>query len=248
MIKAIIIDDEPDIRDMHRMMLEDNFPEVEIVGESGEVNQGIELIQSKQPQIVLLDIEIEGGTGFNILQQCKPYDFKVIFITAFDKYGIKAIKFSAFDYILKPVNEFEFTNAVQNAINSINTEGTTIQYQTLLDSYYKRTPFNRVVLRTASTMYLTNIEEIFYCQSDNSYTTFYIKDKQPVTVSRNIKEYSEMFEEYNFVRPHQSYLVNLQWIDKVDKTDGGFIVMQNGKEIPIATRRMQGLMQKLSLI
>lgn len=246
MIKAVIIDDEPEIREINRRLLSDNFTEVEIVGEADSVESGVELIQNLQPQLVLLDIDIKGGTGFHILQKVKPYNFALIFITAFNDYAIKAIKFSALDYILKPVNETEFCAAVQSAIQSIENSQIENQVNNFFDHYERKTQSKKIVLKTSDSIYLLDISEIIYCVSDNSYTTFYIKDKKEIVVSKGIKEYEKLLESYNFFRPHQSYLVNLHFIHKIDKTDGGSIVLKNNKEIPVSFRRKQALMDIFS--
>lgn len=246
MIKAVIIDDEPEIREINRRLLADNFTEVEIVGEADSVESGVELIQNMQPQLVLLDIDIKGGTGFHILQKVKPYNFALIFITAFNDYAIKAIKFSALDYILKPVNETEFCAAVQSAIQSIENSQIENQVNNFFDHYERKTQSKKIVLKTNDSIYLLDISEIIYCVSDNSYTTFYIKDKKEIIVSKGIKEYEKLLESYNFFRPHQSYLVNLHFIHKIDKTDGGSIVLKNKKEIPVSFRRKQALMDIFS--
>ena len=246
MIKAVIIDDESALRELNINLLKDNFPQITVVGEADSVDSGIKLIQNTKPDIVLLDIEIKGGTGFNILQKVKPYCFKLVFITAFNHFAIKAIKFSAIDYILKPINEFEFVNAIENAIQSIETNNMEKQVNNLFDHYEKKTQLKKIVLRTCEAMHIIDVSEIIYCQSDNTYTTFYLIDGKKILVSKPIKEYTELLEEFNFLRPHQSYLVNLNCVKKIDKTDGGFIIMNNGREIPISSRRKQSLMQILS--
>ncbi len=246
MIKAVIIDDEQSLREVNRSLLNDNFPQIKVVGEADSVDSGIELIQKTQPDIVLLDIEINGGTGFNILQKVKPYNFKLVFITAYNQFAIKAIKFSAIDYILKPINEFEFVNAIENAITGIKTKDMEKQVNNFFEHYEKKTQSKKIVLRTTEAMHIIDVSDIIYCKSDNTYTTFYLLDKKKILISKPIKEYAEILEDYNFLRPHQSYLVNLNCIKKVDKTDGGFIIMNNGSEIPISSRKKQSLMQVLS--
>ncbi|MGD9992304.1 MAG: LytR/AlgR family response regulator transcription factor [Salinivirgaceae bacterium] len=245
MIKAILIDDEKELRQMSRMLLSQNFPTIEIVGEADSVQTGIDLIQLTKPNLVFMDIEINGGTGFNILQQVKPYSFKLIFVTAFNQFAIKAIKFSAIDYILKPVNEYEFINAVENAIQSIESQHLNAQLANFFEHYEKKTQSKKIVLRTSEAMHIVDIAEIIYCKSDNSYTTFYLHQQKEILVSKSIKEYTNLLEEFNFIRPHQSFLVNLNFIKKVDKTDGGFLILNNGSEIPISTRRKQSLMHIL---
>ncbi|MCU4155608.1 response regulator transcription factor [Carboxylicivirga sp. A043] len=248
MIKAVIIDDDAQMRELNARLLKDNFPHVNIVGEADGVEAGIQLITNEQPNLVLLDIEIKGGTGFNVLQQVKPYNFKVIFITGFNDFAIKAFKFSAIDYILKPVNEFEFTQAIERALSQINADEAEQQYDTFLDHYEKKTQSKKIVLRTAEAMHLVDIASIMYCKSDNSYTTFELEDGNSIIVSKPMKEYAALLEEYHFVRPHQSFLVNLHFIKKIDKSDGGFVILNNKKEIPVSARRKQTLLNSLENI
>lgn len=242
MIRAIIIDDEPDIREINRRLLSDNFSDIEVVGEADSVESGVALIQTKKPQLVLLDIDIKGGTGFHILQKVHPYNFAIIFITAFNEFAIKAIKFSALDYILKPVNEVEFCIAIKNAVESIESKQLETQVNNFFEHYEKKTQSKKIVLKTSDSIHLVDISDIMYCISDNSYTTFYIRDKKEIIVSKSLKEFENLLSVYNFFRPHQSYLVNLHCIDKIDKTDGGSIILNNKKEIPVSYRRKQALL------
>jgi two-component system LytT family response regulator len=248
MIKAVIIDDDAQMRELNGRLLNDNFPDINIVGEADGVESGIELISLKQPDLVLLDIEIKGGTGFNVLQKVKPYNFKLIFITGFNDFAIKAFKFSAIDYILKPVNEFEFTQAVERALTQISSEDAEKQYDNFLEHFEKKTQSRKIVLRTAEAMHLVDIANIMYCKSDNSYTTFIMDNANDIIVSRAMKEYAPLLDEFGFVRPHQSFLVNVKFINKIDKSDGGFVILNNGKEIPVSARRKQALFVALEQI
>lgn len=245
MVRIVIIEDELNLREINRMLLVDNFPDVEIVGEAGRVDEAVTLIKTEKPDLVLCDIELEDGNCFQVLQKCKPYNFRPVFITAFNQYAIKAIKFSAIDYILKPVNEYEFCDAIQRAIDQLGKNSSEIQTENLLAHTNYSNSCKKVVLRTSDAMHLVAVEEIVYCKSDNSYTTFFLHDKKEITVSKSIKEFAELFSDYDFLRPHQSFLVNLNSITKIDKTDGGFIIMTNGAEIPISTRRKQLIFDQL---
>lgn len=246
MIKAVIIDDNPEIRYTNRKLLSEYFIEIELVGEADSVDTGYDLIRNTNPDIVLLDIEIIGGTGFQLLQKLKPYTFKLIFITAFDNFALKAIKFHAIDYILKPVNASEFQEAVQNTIDLIHKNfNTSEQNGDFLRGLKQKSDPQKIVLRTSNAMHLINISDILFCKNDNSYTTFYLCKGEKVMVSKGIVFYETLLKESGFIRPHQSYLVNLQHIKKVDKTDGGFIILDTGAEIPISSRRKKDLIQLL---
>lgn len=226
-------------------MLQSNFSQIEIVGEAGTVEDAVQVILSTKPDIVLLDIELKDGNCFQVLHKCKPYKFKPIFITAYNQYAIKAIKFSAIDYILKPVNEYEFCNAVELAIGQLNDDKEGVRIDNFHKHYTDKTETKKIVLRTSDALHVIPIKDILYCNSDNSYTTFHICDCRKIVVSKSLKDYCTLLEEFQFIRPHQSYLVNINAISYIDKTDGGFIIMSNGKEIPISSRRKQVILEAI---
>ncbi|MDY0103040.1 MAG: LytTR family DNA-binding domain-containing protein [Lentimicrobium sp.] len=249
MIKAIIIDDEIAMQAINSRLLSEYFPEIKLAGTANSIQSGFELIRAEDPDLVLLDIELSDGTGFQLLQKLQPYNFKVVFITGFDSFGIKAIKYSALDYLLKPVNETEFQLAIQRAIKLIEkNESVLPQLEVLLDSFKQEMHSKKIVLRTAEAMHIIDILDIFFCKSDNSYTTFYFENDEPIIVSKSLKEYESLLVDFNFFRPHQSYLVNLNHIKKVDKSDGGFIIMKNKKEIPVSMRQMKNLIGLLEAL
>jgi len=188
MIKAVIIDDEPAMQEVNSRLLADYFPGIKLMGKADSVETGVRLIQTVEPDLVLLDIEIKGGSGFQILQQLRPYKFKVVFITAFDNYAIKAIKFSAHDYIMKPVNETEFQQAIQRTLADIekNTDDQ-VQTDILMDSFRKEIQSKKLVLKTIDSLHIIDISDILFCQSDNSYTTFYFENNERIVVSKSIK-------------------------------------------------------------
>ena len=247
MIKAVVIEDDSGIRELNKSLIKEYFSQkIEVVGEADSVETGIDLIKKRQPELVLLDIEIKGGSSFQILQQLRPYHFKIIFITAFNEYALKAIKFSAIDYIVKPINEVEFQQAIQNVIQLIEScKNTQPQTENLLESYKKETQLKKIVLRTADALHIVDLAEVMYCKSDNSYTSFYVESGEKIMVSKGIRDYADLLSEYGFFRPHQSYLVNLNFVKKVDKTDGGFIIMKNAVEIPLSTRQKKNLINLL---
>lgn len=246
MIKAIIIDDNPETRATNRKLLGEYFIEIEVVGEAESVRDGYSLIQRTNPHLVLLDIELTDGSGFQLLQKLVPYTFKVIFITAFNHFALKAIKFHAIDYILKPVNATEFQVAVQSTLELINKDlSTAEQNEHFLQSINPNCGSGKIMLRTVNALHLVNIEDILYCKNDNSYTTFYFRSDEKIMVSKGIVFYDEILAESGFFRPHQSYLVNIKHVKKLDKTDGGFVILDSGDEIPISARRKKSLIQIL---
>lgn len=248
-IKAFIVDDDPGIRATNRKLLKEYFSDIELVGEADAVDLAFELINELKPHLVLLDIEIKGGTGFQLLQKLKPYSFKVVFITGFNDFGIKAIKFNALDYILKPVNAVEFQSAIESAVELISKDmNTGEQAEHFLQSFTQNTHSKKLMLRTTNALHLVSISDILYGKNDNSYTTFYLVSGEKIMVSKGIVFYEEILSESGFFRPHQSYLVNLDHVKRLDKSDGGFIILDSDVEIPVSSRRKKGLINILENI
>lgn len=245
MIKAVIIDDEACFREMIQFLLKDYFPDVEVIAEAEGVDDAIDAIESHFPDLVFLDIEIVGGTGFHVLQKLKNRNFKLIFITAFNEFAIQAIKFSAVDYILKPINEFEFKAGVEKAIQEIEKQEKLSPLDQLFSNYQGKAE-KKLVLRTVQDIHVVNVSEIIRCQADNAYTTFFLTSGEKILVSKGIGEYVELLENYGFIRPHQSHLVNLDFIKKLDKSDGGFLILKDKTEVPVSMRRRQQINDILS--
>ncbi len=247
MIKAVIIDDEPAMQQVNSQLLNEYFPAIKLAGIADCIEKGAELILKENPDLVLLDIELNDGTGFQMLQKLKPYNFKVVFITGFQSFAIKAIKFSALDYIVKPVNETEFQQAIQRAVELIEKEeNSDAQLNVLMSSLQNENRNKKLVLRTAESLHVVDVADIYFCKSDNSYTTFHFRDNEKILVSKSLKDYENLLSDYGFYRAHQSFLVNLNHIKKVDKSDGGFIIMKNKKEVPVSMRQMKKLVSLLS--
>lgn len=243
MIKAIIVEDDPGIRATNKRLLTDYFSEIELVGETDTIGEAYTLIQEEKPELVLLDIELKDGSGFQLLQKLKPFTFKVVFITAFDNYAIKAIKFNAIDYVMKPVNAVEFEHAVKSAIGLINKEiHGSEQTEILLRQVNQKTQTKKITLRTTEALHLVNTDDILFAKSDNSYTTFHLANMEKILVSKGIVFFEEILAELNFFRPHQSYLVNLQHVKRIDKSDGGFVILDSGHELPVSLRRKKALL------
>lgn len=245
MIKTVIIDDESCFREMIQMLLEDYFPDIKVVAQAESVEEAIQAIEEQQPELVFLDIEIKGGTGFHVLHKLKNRDFKLIFITAFNEFAIQAIKFSAIDYILKPINEFEFKGGVERAMQEIEKFENSGSLDLLLNNFRSNTD-KKLVLRTAQEMFVVNIGDLVRCVADNAYTTFHLDSGEKIMVSKGIGEYAELLASFGFVRPHQSHLVNLNYIKKLDKTDGGFLILKDKTEIPVSSRQKPLLIELLN--
>lgn len=240
-----VIDDEKNITDLYKSVINKRIPECTKILEADSVSSGVKLLNNDNPDIVILDIDLKDGTGFDLLQSVKPYNFSLIFSTAFNEYAIRAIKFSALDYILKPIDDDELCNAIEKAVNLREKTNIERQLKNFFDHYEKKSNSKKLVLKTAGEFNIVDVADIVYCQSDNSYTTFNFNTGEIIIVSKGMKEYEEILAPYNFFRPHTSYLVNLNYVKKLDKSDGGFLILKTGKEIPVSTRKKSKLLQFL---
>jgi two-component system LytT family response regulator len=245
MIKAVIIDDESCFREMIQLLLDDYFPEIKVVAQAESVDEAVRAINDQHPELVFLDIEIKNGTGFHVLQKLNHHDFKLIFITAFNDFAIQAIKFSAIDYILKPINEFEFKAGVERAVEAIERKESNDPIGHLMNNY-KGVTDKKLVLRTGQDLHVISISELVHCTADNAYTTFYMNTGERIVTSKGIGEYAEMLANYGFIRPHQSHLVNLNYIKKFDKSDGGMLLLKDKSVVPVSARQKQLIIDLLN--
>jgi len=243
MLRTIIIDDEAHILQALEKLVKQYCPNINIVGKADGVTTGVEIIKKYNPDLVLLDIQMDDGTGFDLLKQLEPVDFKVIFITAYDQYAIKAFKFSALDYLLKPVDADDLVSAVGKAekllMDELNTQLDTLADNMKTDDKSK----NKIILKTFDNIHLVKISDIIYCESDINYTSFYMQNGNKIVMSTTLKEYEEMLGEYGFYRVHRSYLINMIHIERFEKTEGGYIVLSNGNKVPVSSRKREYLLE-----
>jgi len=249
MLRTLIIDDEYHIRDTLINMLEMNCPDVRVVGQASGVVSGIAAIKELQPELVLLDIQMKDGTGFDLLYGLPSIDFKVIFITAYDQYAVQAFRFSAVDYLLKPVNPEQLIEAVLRAGKMIQ-EHFDKQMKVLEENLKSVSNKNKkIILRTTESIHLLDVGNIICCDSDSSYTTVHTVEGEKIIVSKTLKDYEEMLTDCGFYRVHKSYLINLLHIKRFDRQDGGYIVLTNDLKIPVASRKreeMLGLLERMA--
>ncbi|NML39814.1 response regulator transcription factor [Chitinophaga sp. G-6-1-13] len=243
MIRTLIIDDEPAIRkDLEWLMK--RYPDFLVLGSCGSIAEARVIIPNTEPELLLLDIELADGTGFDLLQEFPDRNFRIIFITAYNEHAIKAIKFGAFDYLLKPVDEEELMATLKRLLSESPVNTRTQMDITSNHLQSKKSGLqNRIVLRSSQYLQVVPFEEILYCQSDGSYTTFHLSDKRKVMVSRPIKEYEELLPESWFIRIHQSYIVNHHCIDRFLKD--GILILKDGTEIPVSARKREYVRQFL---
>lgn len=244
MIKAVAIDDESYILEDVKELVSNLFPnEIEIVGVARSVKEGLKLIGNTQPGLLFLDIDLGDGTGFDLIEQSDFKGFDVIFITGFDHHAIQAIKVGALDYILKPIDEDEFSIAVQKAIDNDQKGHQLEKLIEVSSEFFKGVKDKRVILKTADTVYAVYEKDILYCRSDGNYTTFYTQQLEKILVSKPIKHIEEILSEDTFVRCHQSYIVNKKHVLKYNKN--GTLIVHMDFKVPVSSRRKDYALKKL---
>lgn len=251
MISTILIEDDVNIRTGLAILLKQIAPDLEIVGQAGTVQEGLFLIEKHQPNVLFLDIQLTDGSSFDILDQLMQKHNKIsaqiVFITAYQEYAIKAFKFSALDYLIKPIDPED----LQNAITKIRAvQRTQVQYgqiDLLLEHFNKNNLPKKIVLSTAEGTHLIHLQDIIRCESMDNYTKFYLKSEKPILISKTLKEYDELLKDSGFERIHQSHLINLNYLKSYIKADGGYVIMTDNSELPVSQRkreRLQALLKK----
>ncbi len=237
MISCLIIDDEENGRGNLSLLVKKHCPQLEIVGMAEGVKRAVELVHQHQPQLLLLDIEMKDGTGFDVLKQCTNMPLEVIFVTAYDQYGLNAIKFSAIDYILKPIDEALLTAAVRKATKQIELKQENIRLHNLVRNTSQSNAHKRIALPFVDSIEFVEVKNIIRLEAEGSYTRFYTSDNNTLLISGSLKEYDEMLSHHGFIRTHQAHLVNPEFIKSLIKSDGGYLIMLNGDSVPISRLR-----------
>ncbi|HBS87212.1 MAG: hypothetical protein A2W91_03255 [Bacteroidetes bacterium GWF2_38_335] len=247
MIKALIIDDEEKALKTIQIIIQKHIQGVEVCGLAHSVDEAIPLIREKQPDLIFLDIEMPNATGFDLLERIENRNFEVIFITAFNHHAIKAIKYSAFDYILKPVDIDELAEAVGKVkIKISSNRDNTLKLQNLLHNLQVKSPRKIAVSFTEGYEFI-EVDKIIRLEADRSYTNFHLIGGKKMMVSKSMREYS-FLENDNFFRPHRSHLINLDHLKKYLKREGGFIEMIDGAAIPVSRQKKEECMEILKKI
>lgn len=245
-LKAVIIEDEKHSRETLRSMLEEFCKDVEVIAMAGTVDEAVKVLSIYSPDIVFLDIELQTGTGFDVLQQIKDPNFEVIFTTAFEKYAIKAIKFSSLDYLLKPIDLDELQKSVDKARTQLDTNVYREQLDTLMQSISRGSMRpEKICLATTAGMEFIAIQDIIVCKADGSYTSFLLENNETLLVSKHLKEYENLLAEHQFMRVHNSYVVNLKKVKKYVKSDGGHLIMSNDLQVNISPRKKDDLIEAM---
>lgn len=240
MLRAVIIDDIEAIRKKNSAIIKANCPNISIVGQAESVESGIKLVRQLSPDLIFLDVEMPDGTGFDLLQRLKPFSCKVIFITGYEDFAIKAFRFSAIDYLLKPLDADDLIEAVKKVENSLSKDVFEMKLNNLFSNLERPKNLQKLILKTVDKIYSANIQDIVNCESEKNYTTFHFVNSPKLVVSTNLKEYESMLTPFGFFRTHQSHLINMAYFDYFIKTEGGnTIVMKNKTTIPLSVRKKE---------
>jgi two-component system LytT family response regulator len=245
-MKIIIVDDETSVRNSISSILKDGFSEIDIAARGASVKEGYDLILEHRPDLVFLDVEMPDGTGFDLLETLPSIDFRVIFITAHQEYALQAIKVSALDFVLKPFDPEDIRKAVEKARGIINIDEERLKLKTLQENLDSRKVLKRIVLHTADNLHLVPISNIVRAEADSNYTLFLLADGSRIMVSRTIKEFDTMLSGSGMIRVHQSHLVNIAFVDRFVKRDGGYLVLKDKSKIPVSQNLRKQVIQAIS--
>ncbi len=246
MIRSLIIDDEANAREGLKLALERFCPEVEILTLCPSPDDGLKAIRNLQPDLVFLDVQMPHMSGFNLLETLEEINFEVIFVTAYDRYAIKAIRFSALDYLLKPVDVDELQKAIAKAAARISEKSSTHNYASLLKNMrYASRQIEKMAIPTLEGLLMEPVEEIVYCEADRNYTSLVMLDGRKIVVSRNLKDFEQMLADSGFFRIHHAYLVNLKHIKKYVKGDGGYVILNGNHHLTVSKRKKEAFLQLL---
>ena len=245
-MKILVIDNEPNLRKAIKALLHAFCPEVTAIEEAEGVKSGLDKIKNFQPDIVLLDVEMEDGSGFDLMKQVLQPAFQLIFVTAHNKYAIEAFQFSAIDYLLKPVDPEALQKSIQRATTHIRNKDLSRQIEVLMQQLSGKSDYEkRIVLKDIDNIYFVKVTDILYCMAEGTYTKFFFSNNEAILVSRNLKEYESILEPLGFLRTHHSYLANPNKIKVYDKSDGGALILDGGHSIPVSQRKKDFVMQVL---
>lgn len=234
-MRAILIDDEISNLENLRALLQKHCPQVTIVATAQTINDAVDAIEKHLPHLVFLDIQMGEQTGFDVLKLLPTRNFEVIFATAYDHYGIQAVKSAALDYLLKPIDIDELINAVNKAENKLANPIQALQLDFLVQQLKKpETSVSKIALQMQSEIRYVALSEIVRCEADNTYTHFFLSSDEKIMVSKSLKEYADLLQPNGFLRTHQSHLVNPKYVKSWLKEDGGILLLMSGEKIPVS--------------
>ncbi|HPR33135.1 MAG TPA: LytTR family DNA-binding domain-containing protein [Prolixibacteraceae bacterium] len=244
MLKTLIVDDEWPVRQMLTTLAGTYCDGISVVGTADSVATALQEISRETPDLILLDVGLPDGSGFDLLEQLGEKAPMVVFITAYDEFAIRAFRFSAVDYLMKPVNTEELQKAVAKCRERKEREDLNAQLKVLVQNFNDPTGENKkIILKTAECIHIVKVSEIIRCEADHNYTEFYLVDSKKILVSKSLREYDELLSGYGFFRSHQSHLININHIRRFEKADGGELVMADESRVPVAKRKREELLQ-----
>jgi two-component system LytT family response regulator len=244
MLRAVLIDDDESNLSSLSEKLSKHCPQIHIISRCDNAQEGIEVIENAKPDVVFLDIEMPVMNGFVMLQQLDYKDFALIFVTAYDHYAIKAIRYSALDYLVKPVEIEELKVAVEKAEANRSNRSSHLQLDLLLDQLHKKQP-RRITIPTTDGLQFINLEDIVYLEASNNYTTIFLSGSQKYLVCRTLKDFEELLPAETFLRIHHSNIVNKYHVEKYIRGDGGQVVMRNGNVLDVSKRKKSEFLQAI---
>jgi two-component system, LytTR family, response regulator len=247
MIKTIIVDDEKNNIGVLRSMLT-SFPDISIIADAGDAEEAYTIIKQLKPQLVFLDIEMPFGNAFDLLERLMPVDFEIIFVTAFDQYAIKAFRYGAMDYLLKPIIENDLRLTVTRAVERMNSKDVNIRLKKLLEQLHnEEVNTKKIALPTAQGVLFRDIDSIVRLEAESSYTRIFLNDGSKEIVTRNLKEFEESLPASSFCRIHNSHIVNLRYIKKYNKGRGGSLELTDGTILEVSSRKKDEFLRKFGL-
>jgi two-component system LytT family response regulator len=246
-IRTIIIDDEPNSRETLELMLVKYYPEVQITDSCSTPQEAIKSIQKHQPDLIFLDIEMPGMNGFEMLQKIQPVNFDVVFTTAYDRYAIRAIRVSALDYLLKPIDTEELDSVINHFKEKDRQSKNPLrQFEVLFEQVINKNSNNHsIALPTQEGLLIIKTGDIIRCEASGSYSKFFFTNRETLLVSRNLKEFEEILPEKEFFRIHESYIINLSFLKKYIRGDGGQAVLTDGSVLDVARRRKENFLKQI---
>jgi two-component system, LytTR family, response regulator len=246
MLKALIVDDEPKARENLEILLHDFVEGVEVVALCENISEAVEAVKLHSPDVVFLDIQLQRETGFDLLTKIKEVNFEVIFTTAYTEYAIKAFKFSAIDYLLKPIDIDELKKAAAKVEKRVNNNMAGRLTQLVQNLKHGSNENYKIALPTLDGLVFVKISDILYCEASSNYTQIFTNEEKYL-VSKTLKEYDDLLSDHNFFRIHNSYLININSIKKYVKGEGGYVVLNNDTSLDVSKRKKEAFLNKIGI-